>query len=499
VCSTGQRQLDLDKLGLRDDDLDTFRQLIHKPNGIVIVTGPTGSGKTTTLYSALRELNDRRRKILTAEDPVEYDIDGSSRCRSTETSADLRRGLRSFLRQDPDIILVGEIRDLETARSPCRRRSPATWCSPRCTPTTRPAPSPVCWTWARAVPGHRDARRHRRPAAGAPICPTARRVQPTEEQLMELELTPEDVAGAASTTAGCDYCNNTGYRGRWDLRDHGARRRPARADHAARLDAGAAQPRPASAACARCAERPAGDLRRMTTIEEVVRETVAIVSAIMIFVIPEFESIFADFNVELPGITIFLLNVSRWFANQYGWVYLLATPVLIYMIIRLAKLSEGGRYAVDLLKLKIPILGAIVGKSVVARFTRTLGTLISAGVPILDAINITKDTCGNEVFSRAMIKVHDAIREGESFADPLRASKVCDAIVVNMVDVGEETGDLDKMLLKVADNYENDVDVLVSSLVSILEPVMVVVLGGLVGFIVIALFMPMISLLEGLS
>ncbi len=231
----------------------------------------------------------------------------------------------------------------------------------------------------------------------------------------------------------------------------------------------------------------------------VISIAVGIVSMIMIFVIPKFEAIFKDFKVDLPGVTQVLLSISRWFANDYGWLYVILFPFVMIAIIRLAKMSEGGRYAVDAIKLKIPILGSIVSKSIIARFTRTLGTLISAGVPILDAINITKETCGNEVFGRAMTKVHDAIREGESFADPLRATKVCDAIVVNMVDVGEETGDLDKMLLKVADNYDNDVDVLVSSLISILEPVMVVVLGLIVGFIVIALFMPMITLIGAVS
>jgi type IV pilus assembly protein PilC len=194
-----------------------------------------------------------------------------------------------------------------------------------------------------------------------------------------------------------------------------------------------------------------------------------------------------------------LLNISRWFANQYGWAYVLAFPFVVIGLIKLAKLSEGGKYAVDAIKLKIPILGGILGKTAIARFTRTLGTLISAGVPILDAINITKETCGNEVYSRALGKVHDAIREGESMADPLRATKVCDAIVVNMVDVGEETGDLDKMLIKIADNYDSDVDVMVSSLISILEPVMVVILGVIVGFIVIALFAPMITLIQSVS
>src|SRR5262245_29310100 len=231
----------------------------------------------------------------------------------------------------------------------------------------------------------------------------------------------------------------------------------------------------------------------------VISIAVGIVSMIMIFVIPKFEQIFRDFKTDLPGITKILLWVSRWFANEYGWAYVLFAPIGMILLVKLIRISEGGKYAVDLIKLKIPILGGILAKTAVARFTRTLGTLISAGVPILDALNITKETCGNEVYSKALIKVHDAIREGESMADPLRATKIVDALVVNMVDVGEETGDLDKMLIKIADNYDNDVDVLVGSLISILEPVMVVVLGLMVGFIVIALFAPMVALIQSVS
>src|ERR1041385_2486802 len=230
----------------------------------------------------------------------------------------------------------------------------------------------------------------------------------------------------------------------------------------------------------------------------VITIAIGIVSMIMVFVIPKFETIFKDFGVKLPDITMYLLNVSRWFAN-WGWAYVLCSPIVFSLIWRLIRTSEGGKYATDVIKLKVPILGNILSKTAIARFTRTLGTLISAGVPILDAINITKETCGNEVYSRALMKVHDAIREGESMADPLRATKTCDAIVVNMIDVGEETGDLDKMLMKIADNYDSDVDVLVGSLISILEPVMVVILGVIVGFIVIALFMPMISLIQNMS
>jgi type IV pilus assembly protein PilC len=232
----------------------------------------------------------------------------------------------------------------------------------------------------------------------------------------------------------------------------------------------------------------------------VISIAVGIVSLIMVFVIPKFVQIFKDFKVDLPEITVVLINISNFFAPPTnGWAYVLFSPILLMLLIKLIKLSEGGKYAVDLVKLKIPILGSILAKTSIARFTRTLGTLISAGVPILDAINITKETCGNEVYSRALVKVHDAIREGESMADPLRATKVCDALVVNMIDVGEETGDLDKMLMKIADNYDNDVDVLVGSLISILEPVMVVVLGVIVGFIVIALFAPMIALIQSVS
>jgi type IV pilus assembly protein PilC len=231
----------------------------------------------------------------------------------------------------------------------------------------------------------------------------------------------------------------------------------------------------------------------------VISIAIGVVSLIMVVVIPKFEGIFRDFHTDLPEVTQILLSISRWFANDYGWAYVMFSPLIIIGLVKLVQLSEGGKYLVDAIKLKIPILGGILGKTAIARFTRTLGTLISAGVPILDAINITKETCGNEVYTRALSKVHDAIREGESMADPLRATKVCDAIVVNMIDVGEETGDLDKMLIKVADNYDSDVDVLVSSLISILEPVMVVVLGVIVGFIVVALFMPMVSLIETIS
>jgi len=219
-----------------------------------------------------------------------------------------------------------------------------------------------------------------------------------------------------------------------------------------------------------------------------------IVMLIMWLVIPKFEKIFADMGAKLPAITKTLIAVSAWIVGG-GWLILLGCPVGFFLFVKLLKQFSAGRFAVDWVKLRIPVMGGIVSKSSIARFTRTLGTLIGAGVPILEAINITKETAGNEIYARALGRVHDGIREGDTFANPLRASKVCDAIVINMIDVGEETGDLDKMLMKIADNYDEEVETLVNSLVSMLEPLLVIMLGLIVGFIVIALFMPLVALI----
>ncbi len=224
-----------------------------------------------------------------------------------------------------------------------------------------------------------------------------------------------------------------------------------------------------------------------------------IVTGIMIFVVPKFRVIFNDFKTSLPLPTEILLGISDWVVDDYGWAQLIVAPMVLMGIYKLIAKTKPGRTIMDVMSLKIPVFGQILSKSAVARFTRTLGTLLSAGVPILDAINITKDTCGNSVFEKALMKVHDAIREGESFAAPLRAARVCDSIVTNMIDVGEETGDMDKMLMKIADNYDEEVDVLIGSLVSLLEPMMVVGLGLIVGSIVISLFLPLVKLIQSVS
>lgn len=230
-----------------------------------------------------------------------------------------------------------------------------------------------------------------------------------------------------------------------------------------------------------------------------------ILTGIMVFIIPKFEEIFTDFGVALPKLTVWLISASRWVAGTNpgqqipGWPIILFSPIVFIVLWKLIRAAGPGRAATDTMILWSPVFGKLVRKTTIARFTRTLGTLISAGVPILEAVKITKETSGNYVFEKALESVHDSIREGEGFATPLRESKTCDAIVVNMIDVGEETGELDAMLLKVADNYDEEVDVAVASLVSLLEPLMVVMLGGIVGTIVVAMFLPLVAMIQSLQ
>jgi len=226
-----------------------------------------------------------------------------------------------------------------------------------------------------------------------------------------------------------------------------------------------------------------------------------ILLGLMTFVVPNFQTALSEMTEggELPRITQIVLAISGWIAFRYGWAVLLGVPFAAIFLLRVVKQFRVGRLVVDTVKLKLPVLGQLTSKVSVTRWTRTLGTLISAGVPILDAITVTRETAGNEVFANMLGNVHNSIRQGDTFAGPLRQSKTVDLIVSNMVAVGEETGDLDKMLLKVADNYDEQVDVLVASLMSMLEPVMILILGGMVLTIVLAIFAPMIQIISTLS
>src|SRR5205807_5740055 len=215
----------------------------------------------------------------------------------------------------------------------------------------------------------------------------------------------------------------------------------------------------------------------------VITVAVGILSFIMIFIIPKFEKIFKEFEMTLPEPTQWLMNTSNWFVQN--WYMIPLFPVIFVLFIKLVRLHRKGAFVVDWIKLQIPIMGGIIEKTIVARTMRTLGTLISSGVPILEALSIVRETCTNIVFENCYIRIYESIREGDTIAQPLKESRLVDDMVVNMIDVGEETGDLDTMLNKIADVYDEEVNVLVDSLLKLLEPMMTVFLGGMVGLIVI--------------
>lgn len=257
-------------------------------------------------------------------------------------------------------------------------------------------------------------------------------------------------------------------------------------------------------------QRLAGFMERMEALKRkiigasiypavVITIAVAVVLAIMTFIVPKFEEVFKQVKVPMPGLTIMLMDISNFIKSPYGLGTILGLPILTMIILKVWGKTKGGRLTIDRLKLHAPLVGPIIKKSVISRFCRTLGTLLQSGVPILEALAIVKNATGNEVVSNAIGTVHDSIREGESIAEPLAACGVFDDIVINMIDVGEETGELDKMLLKIADNYDAEVDAAVSALMSVMEPILIVGLGFTVGFIVVALFLPLISLLEGIG
>jgi type IV pilus assembly protein PilC len=241
---------------------------------------------------------------------------------------------------------------------------------------------------------------------------------------------------------------------------------------------------------------------------------VVILGVLMVFVVPKFEQIFADMleGAKLPGFTVFVINLANTIKSRTILVGDAAPwglpafpgPVVwlivgFFVFIKLITKWKLGRYYFDKLKLIMPVLGPVISKVAIARFTRTLGTLVSSGVPILQALTIVKETAGNVVVAEAVGKIHESVKEGETITAPLDASRVFPPMVVSMVDVGEQTGALPEMLMKIADTYEDEVDNAVSAMTSLLEPIMIVFLAVIVGSIVIALFLPLIQMINQLG
>jgi type IV pilus assembly protein PilC len=229
----------------------------------------------------------------------------------------------------------------------------------------------------------------------------------------------------------------------------------------------------------------------------VITVATGIMAILMIIVIPKFKDVFSGTltnGKSLPQFTLIVLGISD--AIRLHIVRTLIILVICIILFQIAIHTKLGRRLFDTLKLKMPVLGPVISKVAISRFTRTLGTLVSSGVPILQALTIVKETSGNVVISQAVSDVHESVKEGETITAPLEASRVFPPMVISMVDVGEQTGALPEMLMKIADNYDEEVDNAVASMTSLLEPIMIVFLAVIVGSIVIAMFLPLIDLMN---
>jgi len=223
----------------------------------------------------------------------------------------------------------------------------------------------------------------------------------------------------------------------------------------------------------------------------------AIVGALLKWVVPIFANMFASMQIDLPLPTAIVIGVSR-FVGRFGWLVILFL-IGIAFVIRQIRRTPRGRYAFDKFLLNLWVIGPVLRKIAVARFTRTLGTLITSGVPILEGLAITARTSGNAVLEDALMKVRKAVEEGRTIVDPLRESGVFPNMVVQMIGVGEATGAMDAMLQKIADFYEDEVDAATKALLTLLEPIMIAILGVVVGGIVISLYMPLFTMIAKLS
>jgi type IV pilus assembly protein PilC len=226
---------------------------------------------------------------------------------------------------------------------------------------------------------------------------------------------------------------------------------------------------------------------------------VGITGFLLVGVIPKFEEIFSDLleGKQLPAITRFVIAASNLVKNHFVVVGIGIAAIVI--VIKLWTRTRGGRLIMDRVKINLPVFGTLTRRTAIARLTRTLGTLMASGVPVLQALTIVRDTSGNAVVATALQNVHDSVKEGESMAGPMEASKVFPPMVISMVEVGEETGALPDMLTRIADTYEDEVDNAVAGLTSIIEPVMIIFLAVIVGSIVIAMFLPLVSIITTLG
>lgn len=219
-----------------------------------------------------------------------------------------------------------------------------------------------------------------------------------------------------------------------------------------------------------------------------------VVTFLMVFVIPTFATMFSSGGAELPAPTAIVMNVSNFFRNQ--WYYIIGGPVLLFFLFKKIYSTERGNIEIDRIFLKLPVMGLLIRKVSTAKFSRTLGTLISSGVPLIEGMDICARTSGNKIVEIAILNAIEAIKEGETIAAPLARENVFPAMVIQMIDVGESAGALDAMLSKIADFYDEEVDTAVEGLTALLEPALMVFLGIIVGFIVVAMYLPIFKMGE---
>ncbi len=224
----------------------------------------------------------------------------------------------------------------------------------------------------------------------------------------------------------------------------------------------------------------------------VVAIAIIVIAVILIFVIPVFEAMFADFGSALPIPTQVVVDLSRFFKGNFH--YVLAAVFVLFFLFKKYKKTESGKKNIDTLSLKLPVFGPLLKKVAIARFSRTLGTMISSGVPILDGLEIVAKTSGNVVLEEIIYDVRSSIAEGQTIAEPLSENDIFPSMVVQMISVGETTGALDTMLEKIADFYDDEVDAAVDALTSMLEPILMVFLGGSIGGLVIAMYLPIFKM-----
>ena len=231
----------------------------------------------------------------------------------------------------------------------------------------------------------------------------------------------------------------------------------------------------------------------------IITVAVLITTGLMIFIVPKFEKTFTELleGDPLPGLTQFVMGISKFMINNVAYIIpgIIGFIIAFKLILKIPFL----RFYIDWVKYNMPLIGPIISRTAISKFARTLGTLMGSGVPILNALNIVKETSGNEVVAQAVQKVYDAVKEGEGMAAPLQATKIFPEMVISMIEVGEETGKLPEMLDKIADTYDEEVDNAVAALTSMIEPIMMVGLAVVIGGIVIAMFMPMIKIIEKLG